>query len=1583
MTPINSLTKLSTPAASSQDDKLEATFAKLSKLLMKGEQTGGPISLLPLIAESKKVLSAYRTKSKSIHEICVAEFLKRLEDGDKNLCTRLDPTTFAFVVDVILQNVEGKEAERGLYLLAASLFHESVCLEDDDEEALAALEDRKDAIGDECILALLVSLHGDDTSFEMRRWERDEILRIIYARLIQTMFREGTPLESLFPVHYDESLYADFPPASQSNIGWGQQLQIFLDNLLPKFNRESNGAFFFTTFVRMVPEGQIGSTNHNCNLFIDQYQLTLLAPSEENNFDSILDIPLELIKRITMLENTDSQEESERITLDFYKDKGKCFLNSQPITLEKAQFSIAKSCLDDFMVLLQKNECDSVFAKNSSLAIQSQRSKKTSYSQLTSESPIQNLHGLGKGPNAIPTAPIASEQKSAYAILTESEDVLEESPVEERIRRGATTWPKSQVATKISRYIDKSIVGDPEYHDAAEKPATADDDLYGASPKRMQPKPSGPKALDAKVVPAISRKPKVKPQAKKPIKFPHSTGKQTQKIISSKNEFIGDDYDEPGKLDKAVLQQNAKPALKKVPAENKKTRAKRTSQIAESGKKTTAATGQKFVMQKQEEEEEGVFELKDSATPEKQSASHTKKADYHATSNSFDLPDVHDAPTLRAVTSIKPPKLIAKAIESHPTKSKNNKSAEEEAKRKRYSMNAPTASTIQAVELASDTVFDMPEDDHFLTPIHKVSKVTAKAKKSKEAAPAAKVFKKAVNSKKQQSAPAAFLPAAGTRNSQRTAAYKARDKMRGADESQHGAELEVETEEAQKAGPKTKSKSQAIYSEKTVSENISEDPRKAERVDAKPMAPVTDQGNHEDLYNLKPQKSAKTPKQLVISGNLIAPAAIIRKKTRKSALDFTDKLNNAIDVLSSDTDCSNPQQDIQLTMNSKNLVPSKSPKFSLGSRDTSMQTTRDGPAEVFKQLENEKKVDESSSLQKSTNKSSPMEVDDSPIPLVPEIIRTDMAQSQVDGSSNVISKQVSVCATEDLDDVSVDQNVREIAMVCVETDLTTSLQQAAPYGEEEHILIDQPKKRKMNGVLPVPAKRHHTEKGEIDAPEPVIEHTSSARKDVDRKPRVIEFGRQGAQNQGVTTGVAQMSNPKPAVNLNCASPANLLNDRKRKRAKDILADELSPPKRLDSSPAHAMIGDHLYSENMEIDLATVESSPPVVGIRSKAVRRRANSRHSSQPSRVDDKGSPIATENPIDHIHKLKERLAEPLTNKLIQLQEPTVESSLSPPQRRDRRFSQIFGPTISLGNKLKARPSSPRERNSRYVPHEKTNNGTYNAVGSKKVIEPKVNLVDPFIEQARKPTGFAERLHSSASKEQIQTNADYRLQRNAGGSPTARVHGAAISRHQVQQALPELPRESPSSNTRQKRRSHPGTARRLAESYQQSIHTDRNRRHEYDISMHSDMSTGSSSDSRSSECVITPLQERDNERWNVALRPHYNAAGQAVHRIADEMLIRLSEEEDKMDLLVGQYKESGTKILNSLAKNRGDERSLIARNLNDKKAAMASTFSSARNIIKDTIGNLKENPASQIERDWRKDQEITRKQISEGRKIS
>ncbi|KAK6587347.1 hypothetical protein PZA11_000637 [Diplocarpon coronariae] len=1433
---------------------------------------------------------------------------------------------------------------------------------------------------------LLADIRADHTSFrrsigENLVQERDEILRIIYARLIRTMFTEGTPLVSLFPIDYNESLYADFPPASQSNIGWGQRLQNFLDNLLPKFNREeTNGTFFFTTFVRMVPEGQLGSAEHNCNLFVDQYQLTLLAPLHEHEFDSILDIPLELVKSITMLENKDSQDDSERIILELSKEKGKCFLDSQPIALERAQFSVAKSCLNSFRALLQEKELDFVFVENSQLAGHSQRSKKTSYSQITSESPIQDLDGSGSRPKAMTAAQTVFVRKST-PVLSESEDVPEGSPGEEKLRTGATNRPKSQVATKVSHNVANSVEADPECYGAAEEPIIAEENRYGASPKGRKTKTFDPNASYVKVVPAIPRKPKIKPQAKKPIKLPHNAGNQTPQAMSSIS--FGDDYYEPGKLDRVLLQKDAKFALKKFPAENKKTRVKGTSPIAKPGEKSTASTGQKRVP------DEPVEEVIEPAILERQSAWQPVKADNHVMDNSFAMADAHDAPTSRDTASSKPPKPMAKPTKGHPTRLEINKSAEVGAKIKRYSINSPTASTIQAEDPTAGDMFEIPEDDQVLMSIKKkVIDVAAKTN-PKEAAPTAKVpkvSKKAVYSKKRQSAPAALIPVAGTRHSQRTAAAKAKDKMRGADESQEDAEFEREIEEPQNANLKSKSQFQAILNNKTVTQDISEPRKKAEKVNNKPIASIINQGHDEDSYSPKTQKTAKTPNRFIISKYPVAPAVDIKKKTIESTLDLAAKLNNAVVVLNSDSNQNDPQQAVRLksAMNSNIRVPSQSQTVNQGHKaDTSAQASTDEPAEVLKLLEIGEEVDEASSPQKSTDESLPMEVDEFPIPLITGTTNDCMAQSQIEQPSRVISKQVPVSTGEDLDVISIDQNTRYISVACVENDLTPGLQQAAQYVVEELVSVDQPKKRKINGIEPIPAKRHQTEKGEIHAAEPAVEHISSVRKDIDRKPRVIEFDREGARNQGITTGAVRMTSQRPAVIGKSASPASVLNDRKRKRVRENLAEELSPPKRLDSSPAHTMEVNNMYLENMEIDQVGFESSPPVLERRSKTIRRGADCRQSSQPSRVNDRGSPIAAENPIDHIHKLKERLAEPLINKPIQLQEPIVESSLAPPRRRDRRFSQIFGPTISLGNKPKPRPSSPKELNSRYVPHEKTNNGTYNAVGSKHVIEPKVDLVDPFIEQARKPNGFTARLHSSASKQLIQANSELRLQGNTGGSPIARVYGIAARRHEVQQALPELPRESTSVNPRQKHGSYTDIGRRQAKDYQQSTRVDRNRRNEHDNMIQSDITTGSSSESRSSESVQTPSQERDNDRWNVALRPHYNAAGQAVHRIADEMLIRLSEEEDKMDLLVDQYKENGTKILNSLAKNRENERSLIVRKLDDKKAEMASTYSSAQIIIKETIGDLKKNPTSQTEKDWRKNQEKIRKEISEGRKIS
>jgi hypothetical protein len=89
------------------------------------------------------------------------------------------------------------------------------------------------------------------------------------------------------------------------------------------------------------------------------------------------------------------------------------------------------------------------------------------------------------------------------------------------------------------------------------------------------------------------------------------------------------------------------------------------------------------------------------------------------------------------------------------------------------------------------------------------------------------------------------------------------------------------------------------------------------------------------------------------------------------------------------------------------------------------------------------------------------------------------------------------------------------------------------------------------------------------------------------------------------------------------------------------------------------------------------------------------------------------------------------------------------------------------------------------------------------------------------------------------------------------------------------------------------------------------------------------------------------------------------------------------MGLLVQQYKEEGSKILIKLEERHANERVAIVDALNQKRAEMVSVYSEAKEIVMDTVKDLKENSTAQFEREWRKRQDAIREEIAAGRKFS
>lgn len=101
------------------------------------------------------------------------------------------------------------------------------------------------------------------------------------------------------------------------------------------------------------------------------------------------------------------------------------------------------------------------------------------------------------------------------------------------------------------------------------------------------------------------------------------------------------------------------------------------------------------------------------------------------------------------------------------------------------------------------------------------------------------------------------------------------------------------------------------------------------------------------------------------------------------------------------------------------------------------------------------------------------------------------------------------------------------------------------------------------------------------------------------------------------------------------------------------------------------------------------------------------------------------------------------------------------------------------------------------------------------------------------------------------------------------------------------------------------------------------------------------------------------------------------------EVVIRLSDEEDKMDLLVREYDENGSKLVDNLIKKRELDRATIGSNLDGKKAEMMKVYSEAKDFVMDTAKDLKDAPTSRFEKEWHKRQDSIRKNIANGRVVS
>jgi hypothetical protein len=368
---------------------------------------------------------------------------------------------------------------------------------------------------------------------------------------------------------------------------------------------------------------------------------------------------------------------------------------------------------------------------------------------------------------------------------------------------------------------------------------------------------------------------------------------------------------------------------------------------------------------------------------------------------------------------------------------------------------------------------------------------------------------------------------------------------------------------------------------------------------------------------------------------------------------------------------------------------------------------------------------------------------------------------------------------------------------------------------------------------------------------------TSMGKDPDRKPHLVSFGSRGALNQGIssTTKADKARSPMNNVPEEEYLPIREGNrETKRKRERRGAVDPESPPKKRQSiSPSESTAAD-AYGNG---DFPVIDDSLRVETIKTTSTQtRRRNkppTRPSSQASRVDKNGSPIASSQE-DHFGKLRERLAE---NRRGNKSQVLASASVEPPVTlQPHRLSEVFGPKVVLETKPKGRFSSPKETATRYVAHEKTTNGAYQEVATKQVVAPEKKLQDPFTEHGRKSNGFTERLMSDSST----------------GKHTATSN---LVEAMVELTLPLHKRKEMKPNR---------VSKPAQRTQQDSLREGTRIEVESQQSLPSDMTMGTSYESQSSGSPRMALSERPimNNPWNVAVRPHYANIHEAIHKIAD-----------------------------------------------------------------------------------------------------
>ncbi|TGO75189.1 hypothetical protein BELL_0229g00120 [Botrytis elliptica] len=1502
----------------------------------------------------------------AITETAVRSLLSILENDRGELCCPFDVKVFCVILEIALKSEECRESERVLVLLAKELHTQSIPQETESSHGVLV------EIAKQVSVARLIEYFVDKSKPDgMRRWvgiimqqllrgpeavseqfqhtpedvrrsigpmiisEDNEILRLICGRVFALLLNADVLPEELCPVKTDKREYEDFPVDLQNLNEWKSQFQQWVDQKWPDNESQTPPhMLYYSLSVVTIPPFRLGTLGESIELVLEDGYILLLKSSTEQELDQILQVPCNSISRVSVIDNSIIINEREvyDIVFDIKNDQERSsYLNSRPTTLQQLRLT-TDSNRNELMIDLHDECPEAEFQPERVQVSQAEddilvQGKGSSPDAESYERPSEDEH------QAATSDPMTSESEDeALDTLNNldcqvhGEDSRHQADdnislnVLDNLDHSQQKSSRDYAANKVKLPENSGVssFSDSPTMPTHQKNIPSFDEALGIADRSSEI--SGRTLL-------LRQESKSRSQISQPLPIteisPQKIAANVTLTVKTKGKVSAS-----LKIGREVLIPEAQPSTSQAPPnQNTNLKASKVSKKYAVKPKTPIA---------------GVKSLKvinplpnlpETAISASANEKRSDEGSARIQTNIYDLPEINEDGGSDSKTDGQNNQGTRKRPGS--SKQKGKSSSKGKGKNTKTYQKAKPAPT--AVE----------------------ESVVAKRSSQRAAASQAKLSMSKIND----------------------------DFEEIEDDFSDGRDNEPAQPNVSRKRKTAEQPAEPAFSEikfASVLESAAEEDKEAlvlQQQDAQVLSLVDNSLPPGDSFAVDDLYSASPPRQ---KGQQDYNQETPTKPSRKTAaVNFASQLD---DLLSDDTKGENRIPHIKglnKSLFKKNLSPITPPEKS----GNLQHITSENRSSIINKDLSETVVEDSKYYNSRDGRdadSEELHLEDGnlsqPTQRVEEVVRAIPRETEVKKSQmikktedlekmtdtklhtrvgeKIITKMDECVLTTDIIDpvLSIPSHSLSISSInskqeAIHEPVATKASASTDHQTESLLTLQlsdvdlvEEKKRKVATEIAIPPKRrrqiatNNSGSPSISSSGPRAQENASPESLASnnrvllddrsiRKPKFIHFNAKGAQNQGFSGTSIPVPKRDPRLHIKTSNTAkvksqDMVNSKRRhddhhdSDEESLFVSQSPPRKRQSVSPPNVALP---TDTPILVDGTTSPTIPTAL-------------KSSSQGSRVDAFGSPQAQHivPSIGHALRVEQREAVPESDKAgprtMDSFQDLPEIKVLSPELDAKDTPELFGPRIKVVSIPKARPAPPGESSVRYIPHTKTQNGSYKDISTMENIQEVKVLPDPFVDvDHHKSSGFTERLRA----------------READG-------GLNVRFSDPDKTLVEMTEQSYSRES----------------------------------SSPSELSSNSSFRSTGSSNI--PRQELSpHSQWSKAVRPHYKGYADTVHKIADEMVIRLTNEEDASELVVRQYKENATSMLEDLSSKRDLEKLNIRQQIENKKTELIRMYSEAGKAVKQIEKDVTTSPIGDVDGTWQERQEFIQRELKVGRRTS